>query len=81
MVSMKQRGSKPEHKVPTAQRGTLPKKVLSKTKTPAGKARPSPSVIKKPSGSFSKKPIANARKEAKLTSKGKSAMKSFKTKK
>ncbi|ELW68525.1 Heterochromatin protein 1-binding protein 3 [Tupaia chinensis] len=84
-ASMKQRGSKPTHKVPTAQRGKarpLPKKTPPKAKTPAKKARPSPSGIKKPSGGSSKKPAASARKEVKLPGKGKSTMKkSFKAKK
>ncbi|XP_020024238.1 heterochromatin protein 1-binding protein 3 isoform X3 [Castor canadensis] len=84
-VSMKQRGSKPAPKVPAAPRGKarpLPKKTPAKAKTPAKKARPSPSVIKKPSGSSSKKPTANVRKEVKLPGKGKSTMKkSFKAKK
>ncbi|MEJ1282222.1 heterochromatin protein 1 binding protein 3 [Cricetulus griseus] len=84
-TSMKQRGSKPVRKVPAAQRGKarpLPKKAPPKAKTPAKKARPSPSIIKKSSGSSSKKPTANARKEVKLSSKGKSTMKkSFKAKK
>ncbi|XP_069893840.1 heterochromatin protein 1-binding protein 3 isoform X2 [Dipodomys merriami] len=83
-VSMKQRGSKPAPKVPAAQRGKtrpLPKKAPPKAKTPAKKARPSPSVIKKPSSS-SKKPAASTRKEVKLPGKGKSTMKkSFKAKK
>lgn len=85
-ASMKQRGAKPARKVPAAQRGKvrpLPKKAPPKAKTPARKGRPAPSAVKKPSGSTSKKPVANARKEAKLPGKGKSAMKkkSFKTKK
>ncbi|XP_012888036.1 PREDICTED: heterochromatin protein 1-binding protein 3 [Dipodomys ordii] len=84
-VSMKQRGSKPAPKVPAAQRGKtrpLPKKAPPKAKTPAKKARPSPSVIKKPSSSSSKKPAASTRKEVKLPGKGKSTMKkSFKAKK
>ncbi|KAM4872438.1 heterochromatin protein 1-binding protein 3 isoform 4-T4 [Thomomys bottae] len=84
-VSMKQRGSKPAPKVPAAQRGKarpLPKKAPPKAKTPAKKARPSPSVIKKPSSSSSKKPAASGRKEVKLPGKGKSTMKkSFKAKK
>lgn len=85
-ASMKQRGAKPARKVPAAQRGKvrpLPKKAPPKAKTPARKGRPSPSVIKKPSGSTSNKPAASARKEAKLPGKGKSATKkkSFKTKK
>ncbi|XP_036111518.1 heterochromatin protein 1-binding protein 3 isoform X4 [Molossus molossus] len=82
---MKQRGSKPVPKVPAAQRGKarpLPKKAPPKAKTPAKKARPSPSVIKKPSGGSSKKPAASVRKEVKLPGKGKSTMKkSFKAKK
>uniref|UniRef100_A0A2K6U610 Heterochromatin protein 1-binding protein 3 n=1 Tax=Saimiri boliviensis boliviensis TaxID=39432 RepID=A0A2K6U610_SAIBB len=60
----------------------LPKKAPPKAKTPAKKARPSPTVIKKPSGGSSKKPATNARKEGKLPGKGKSTMKkSFKVKK
>lgn len=82
---MKQRGSKPVRKVPAAQRGKvrpLPKKAPPKAKTPAKKARPSPSLIKKSSGSSSKKPTASARKEMKLPDKGRSTMKrSFKAKK
>lgn len=85
VAPMKQRGSKPAPKVPAVQRGKarpLPKKAPPKAKTPARKARPSPSVIKKPSGSSSKKPVASVRKEVKLPGKGKSTMKkSFKTKK
>lgn len=84
-ASMKQRGSKPARKVPAAQRGKarpLSKRAPPKAKTPARQARPSPSVIRKASGSTSKKPVASARKEAKLPSKGRSAVKkSFKTKK
>ncbi|XP_028011223.1 heterochromatin protein 1-binding protein 3 isoform X2 [Eptesicus fuscus] len=82
---MKQRGSKPVPKVPAAQRGKarpLPKKAPPKAKTPAKKARPSPSVIKKPSGGSAKKPSASVRKEVKLPGKGKSTMKkSLKAKK
>ncbi|KAM5270123.1 heterochromatin protein 1-binding protein 3 isoform 2-T11 [Hipposideros larvatus] len=82
---VKQRGSKPVPKVPAAQRGKarpLPKKASPKAKTPAKKARPSPSVIKKPTGSSSKKPSTSVRKEVKLPGKGKSTMKkSFKAKK
>uniref|UniRef100_A0A2K6S0A8 Heterochromatin protein 1-binding protein 3 n=1 Tax=Saimiri boliviensis boliviensis TaxID=39432 RepID=A0A2K6S0A8_SAIBB len=84
-ASVKQRGSKPAPKVSAAQRGKarpLPKKAPPKAKTPAKKARPSPTVIKKPSGGSSKKPATNARKEGKLPGKGKSTMKkSFKVKK
>uniref|UniRef100_G3U388 Heterochromatin protein 1-binding protein 3 n=1 Tax=Loxodonta africana TaxID=9785 RepID=G3U388_LOXAF len=84
-ASMKQRGSKPTVKVPAAQKGkarSLPKKAPPKAKTSAKKARPSPLVIKKPSGSSSKKPAASVRKEVKLPGKGKSTMKkSFKAKK
>ncbi|MBZ3870897.1 Heterochromatin protein 1-binding protein 3 [Sciurus carolinensis] len=77
-VSVKQRGSKPTPKVLAAQRGKarpLPKKAPPKAKTPAKKARPSPSVIKKPSGNPSKKPAVNSRKEVKSPGKGKSTMK------
>lgn len=84
-ASVKQRVSKPAPKVPAAQRGKArppPKKAPPKAKTPAKKARPSPSVIKKPSGGSSKKPAASVRKEVKLPGKGKSNMKkSFKAKK
>ncbi|KAM5246996.1 heterochromatin protein 1-binding protein 3 isoform 7-T7 [Ctenodactylus gundi] len=85
VASVKQRGSKPAPQVPSSQRGKarpLPKKAPPKAKTPAKKARPSPSVIKKPGGSSAKKPAASVRKEVKLPGKGKSTMKkSFKTKK
>uniref|UniRef100_A0A8C9LIJ8 Heterochromatin protein 1-binding protein 3 n=1 Tax=Piliocolobus tephrosceles TaxID=591936 RepID=A0A8C9LIJ8_9PRIM len=84
-TSVKQRGSKPTPKVSAAQRGKarpLPKKAPPKAKTPAKKARPSPTVIKKPSGGSSKKPATSARKEVKLPGKGKSTMKkSFRAKK
>uniref|UniRef100_A0A7N9CSQ5 Heterochromatin protein 1-binding protein 3 n=3 Tax=Catarrhini TaxID=9526 RepID=A0A7N9CSQ5_MACFA len=84
-TSVKQRGSKPTPKVSAAQRGKarpLPKKAPPKAKTPAKKARPSPTVIKKPSGGSSKKPATSARKEVKLPGKGKSTMKkSFRVKK
>uniref|UniRef100_A0A2I3G7T9 Heterochromatin protein 1-binding protein 3 n=1 Tax=Nomascus leucogenys TaxID=61853 RepID=A0A2I3G7T9_NOMLE len=84
-ASVKQRGSKPAPKVSAAQRGKarpLPKKAPPKAKTPAKKTRPSPTVIKKPSGGSSKKPATSARKEVKLPGKGKSTMKkSFRVKK
>uniref|UniRef100_A0A2K6GK40 Heterochromatin protein 1-binding protein 3 n=3 Tax=Propithecus coquereli TaxID=379532 RepID=A0A2K6GK40_PROCO len=84
-ASVKKRGSKPAPKVSAAQRAKarpLPKKAPPKAKTPAKKARPSPSVIKKPGGGSSKKPAANVRKEVKLPGKGKSTVKkTFKAKK
>uniref|UniRef100_A0A2K5LFD9 Heterochromatin protein 1-binding protein 3 n=1 Tax=Cercocebus atys TaxID=9531 RepID=A0A2K5LFD9_CERAT len=76
------RGSKPTPKASAAQLGPCPKKAPPKAKTPAKKARPSPTVIKKPSGGSSKKPTTSARKEVKLPGKGKSTMKkSFRVKK
>uniref|UniRef100_A0A8V5H9I8 Heterochromatin protein 1-binding protein 3 n=1 Tax=Melopsittacus undulatus TaxID=13146 RepID=A0A8V5H9I8_MELUD len=80
--SMKRRESKPKpRKTPAASRGKA--KPPPKVKTPAKKAKPAASAIKKPSGgSSSKKPAASGRKEVKPSAKGKSTMrKSLRAKK
>uniref|UniRef100_A0A8C8AUQ7 Heterochromatin protein 1-binding protein 3 n=1 Tax=Otus sunia TaxID=257818 RepID=A0A8C8AUQ7_9STRI len=79
---MKRRESKPKpRKTPAARRGKA--KPPPKVKTPAKKAKPAASAIKKPSGgSSSKKPAASGRKEVKPSAKGKSTMrKSLRAKK